>query len=333
MESAGVSLTGRLALAALLAFALPAIPAETPLLELVATIPMPDVKGRIDHFAADPKGHRLFVAALGNNTVEVVDVEHNRAATLRGFEEPQGIGYVADTDRVFVANGEGARVSVLDASSLRVLDTIKDLDDADNVRVDRDARTMLVGYGKGALAIMDWTTGRITGRIALPAHPESFQLESRGSRVFINVPWSHKVVVADRSKKEIVAEWSLPLVAGNYAMALDEDGRRLFVAARMPAALLVYDIDSGKLVARMSIGGDVDDMFFDAERKRVYVICGEGRIDVVRQQDPDRYALEGSIATAPRARTGLFVAEERKLYAAAPASGSQGARILVYRVP
>jgi hypothetical protein len=97
--------------------------------------------------------------------------------------------------------------------------------------------------------------------------------------------------------------------------------------------LLVYDIDSGKIVARLSIGKDTDDVFFDSERKRLYVICGEGRIDVIRQETADRYALEGSMETAPRARTGLFVPEERTLYVAAPASGASPARILVYRVP
>jgi hypothetical protein len=116
-------------------------------------------------------------------------------------------------------------------------------------------------------------------------------------------------------------------------MALDEKGRRLFVGARSPATLLVYDIDSGKVVARLSIGKDTDDLFFDAERKRLYVICGEGKVDVIRQETPDRYVVEGSIDTAPGARTGLFVPEERTLYVAAPASRASPARVLVYRVP
>jgi len=318
--------------AALLACCAALAHAQAPLLELVATIPMPDVKGRIDHFAADPKSRRLFVAALGNDSVEVVDVEKNRHDTLRGFDEPQGIGHAAQAGRVFVANGQGARVDVLDAASLKVLDTIKGLDDADNVRLDPAAHSVLVGYGKGALAILDETTGAITGRIALPGHPESFQLESRGSRVFVNVPWAHKIVVADRVKKVAVAEWGLPLAAGNYAMALDESGRRLFVAARLPATLLVYDIDSGDNVAKLPVGGDVDDMFFDAERRRIYLVCGEGRIDVVRQEAPDRYTLEGSVKTAPRARTGIFVPELQALYVAAPADSGAPARILAYRV-
>jgi len=114
-------------------------------------------------------------------------------------------------------------------------------------------------------------------------------------------------------------------------MALDEKGRRLFVGTRSPAMMLVYDIDSGNVIAKLPIGGDTDDIFFDMERKRVYVVCGEGRIDIFRAESPDRYASEGSIPTAPRARTGLFVPEEGKLYVAAPAIGASAARVLVYQ--
>ena len=150
--------------------------------------------------------------------------------------------------------------------------------------------------------------------------------------MFVNVPSAHAIVVVDRVNREVLAQWETPGVSGNFPMALDERGRRLFVGARSPAAMLVYDIDTGKVVARLSIGGDTDDLFFDEERKRVYAICGEGKVDVFRQETPDRYVREGSIGTVARARTGLFVAEEGKLYVAAPASGGSPARVLVYRV-
>jgi hypothetical protein len=114
-------------------------------------------------------------------------------------------------------------------------------------------------------------------------------------------------------------------------MALDESGRRLFIGARNPAVLLVYDIDSGKVVARQAIGGDTDDLFFDPARKRIYLVCGEGRIDIVQQQDADHYALHGTLHTAPRARTGLWVSETGRLYVAAPAVGGSTAAIRAYR--
>jgi hypothetical protein len=175
-------------------------------------------------------------------------------------------------------------------------------------------------------------TGDAIGEVRLSGHPESFQLEQKGARVFVNVPTAGHIAVVDRAKREVITTWALQGARANFPMTLDETGRRLFTGARSPALVLVYDIDSGRNVARMQIGGDTDDLFFDAKRKRVYVVCGEGRVDVLRQETPDRYAPEASLKTAPRARTGLFVPEEDKLYVAAPAVDSTPARILVYRV-
>jgi hypothetical protein len=301
-------------------------------LELVATIPMPAVKGRIDHFAVDLKGQRLFVAALGNDTVEIVDVKRNRhAQSVAGFSEPQGVLYLPDTDRLYVANGGGDRVDILDGSSLAPLQRIEALADADNVRYDAAHRTVIVGHGKGALRILEAGAGGRAGDIRLAGHPESFQLEPNGPRIFVNVPEARQVAVVDREKRRTIATWKVP-AERNFPMALDAAGRRLFVGARSPAVMLVYDIDSGKVVARLPIGGDTDDIFFDAVRKRVYVICGEGRIDIFRQESADRYAHQGSVKTAPGARTGLLVPEERKLYVAARAAGASPARVLVYGV-
>jgi DNA-binding beta-propeller fold protein YncE len=301
-------------------------------LEPVSTIALPGVKGRIDHLAADPSHHRLFVAALGNDSVEVVDTAGDAHASVHGLDAPQGVLYLADTNRLVIANGGGHRVDILNASSLAVESTIGGLDDADNVRYDKAAHVVIVGYGKGALRILDAASGRSVGDIALPGHPESFALEVDGPRAFVNVPSAHAVVVVDRTTRKAVARWETPWATRNYPMALDEAGRTLFVGARSPPQLLVYDTAMGNLVAKVPIGADTDDVFFDARRKRVYVICGEGRVDVIGVRDRGRYVREATIDTAPRARTGLFVPDEDTLYVAAPAAGDSPARILVYRV-
>ena len=304
---------------------------EAPL-ALVATIPMPDVKGRIDHLDVDPKGHRLFIAALGNNTVEVLDIGANRhAKSIPGFRKPQGLAYVPESNRLYVANGSAGRVDVLDGGSFAPLQRIAKLDDADNVRYDSAQRTVVIGYGQGALRIIHTDSAESAGDIPLSGHPESFQLEKIGSRAFVNVPSARHVAVVDRAKREVIATWEVPEARENFPMALDENGRRLFVGTRSPGMMLVYDTDFGKVIAKLQIGGDTDDIFFDPDRKRVYVICGDGRIDIFRAESRDRYTSEGSIETAPRARTGLFVPEDGKLYVAAPTTGALPARVLVYQ--
>ncbi len=302
-------------------------------LELVATIALPGVKGRIDHFSADLAGHRLFVAALGNGSVEVLNTAANRhEKSLPGFGEPQGVLYLASSRRLFVANGSADRVDVLDGGSFARLARVGDLPDADNLRYDAASHRAIVGYGSGALRLMDEANPASAAEIRLPGHPESFQLEAQGTRIFVNVPDAKQVAVADRASGKLLATWEVPGASANFPMALDEAGKRLFVAARRPAVLLVYDTDSGKVVATLPLGGDSDDLFFDPAKKRLYAVCGEGRVDVFSQETGGKYMKETSITTAPRARTGLFVPEEGKLYVAAPADGGVSARVLVYRI-
>lgn len=296
-------------------------------LERVGTIPMPGVKGRIDHFAVDVAGRRLFVAALGNDTVEVFDVAANRhVRSLRGFGEPQGVVYVPASRRLFVANGSANRVDMLDGQTLELLKRVEKLPDADNMRLAPDGK-VVVGYGEGALRFLDPSTGDSSGEVRLAGHPEAFELERDGARAYVNVPDAGQVAVVDRGEAKVVATWKLSDARANFPMALDEDGSRLFVGARRPPVMLVFDTRSGKAIARREICGDADDLFFDAERRRLYVVCGEGKVEVFSSS----LSREATVDTARGARTGLFVPEYARLYVAAPASGATPARILVFR--
>ena len=311
----------------------PLMAAGPALLQATGELALPGVRGRIDHLAFDAARHRLVVAALGNDTVELVDVATGKRSSLPGAAEPQGVLHVPGIDRIVVANGSGDRVDVVDGASLATVRRIDGLPDADNVRWDAQGGQAVVGFGKGALRWLDPATGATSREVALPGHPESFQLEQRGPRVFVNVPAAGAVIVVDRAAGRVVGRWETTGAAANYPMALDEAARRLFVAARSPPSLLVFDTDSGRRVATVPIGSDADDVFVDAERHRLYVICGEGRVDVVAQASPDRYVVEGQVETAARARTGLWVADARALYVAAPAAGGHAARILVFKAP
>ena len=298
-------------------------------LELVRTIRLPDVRGRIDHLAVDPGGARLFVAALGNDSVEVVDLHRGtRVARITGLHQPQGIGYVQSANRLFVANAGGG-VDVFDASALRRASRVPGLDDADNVRDDAARGTVYVGYGH-ALATLDATDGRLLGTVELAGHPESFQLESTGPRIFVNVPDAAQIAVVERSSRKVLDTWSIGAGRANFPMALDEVDRRLFVATRRPAALLVFDTRAGALTAQLPLHGDADDLFYDAKRKRLYAICGEGFVDVFQQEDPDHYARAAEVRTVRGARTGLFVAARDSLFVAVPAHAGAPAEIRVF---
>jgi YVTN family beta-propeller protein len=323
----------RIALAVVAAFIMTQAGQTRPdALRAVGSIRMPGVSGRIDHLAADVSGKRLFVAALGNNTVEVIDISALRVIkSITGLHEPQGIRFLADRNRVVVANGGDGATVFYDGTTLGVVHTTKTSGDADNVRYDSKAARVYVGYGDGSLVVMDGD-GNTAGDIKLAAHPESFQLESAGPRIFVNVPSAGHVAVVDRVKQAITARWPVTAAGANYPMALDEANRRLFIGCRRPAKLLVYDTGSGANVAAVDIVGDTDDLFYDAAKKSLYVIGGEGFITVLAQQDADHYTQVQKLQTAPGARTGLFVPELDKLFLAVPHRGTQPAEIRVYDV-
>jgi DNA-binding beta-propeller fold protein YncE len=303
------------------------------LLTQVQTIRLEGVEGRIDHFGSDAKGKRLFVSALGNNTVEVVDLAAGRVTQhIRNLRAPQGIGFAPESNRLAVANDRDGSCRLYDGTSLQQTAIIELKDDADNVRYDNASRRFWVGYGDGGLAAIDPESGRQIADVKLDAHPESFQLEKKGKRIFVNVPNAGHVAVVDSETGTVIEKIPLNEAHANFPMALDEGDHRLFIGCRSPAKLLVLDTETDKTVASLDIVGDTDDLFYDAANKRIYVSGGEGRVTVISQTNADRYNVAGQVTTAPGARTSFFVRETGTLYVAVPHLGEQKAELRVFTV-
>jgi len=299
---------------------------------LVQTIPLPNVEGRIDHMAVDLKGERLFVAALENNTTEVLDLRAGkRIRSITGLHEPQGVGFIPEFNKIFIANGQGGACDVFDASSFKLIKSVKFSDDADNIRYDAAAHRVYVGYGSGGLGIIDAATGDKAGEIKLEGHPESFQLEKSGPRIFVNIPTSRSIVVLDREKRATITSWPTAGATANFPMALDETHHRLFVGFRKPAKLIVFDTETGKVVAELPSPDDADDIFYDNPRRRIYVSGGDGSIGIFQQNDADHYETMTKIPTSSGARTSLFVPELSRFYLAVPHRGAQTAEVRVYQ--
>jgi len=301
-------------------------------LVLKSVIPLPNVEGRIDHLAYDAARGRLYAAALGSNSVEVTDpVNGIHVTSLPGFHEPQGIVVIPDStgfNSIAVANGNSGALQLLDAQTYQVRRTVSVGGDADNVRYDPASKQLYVGYQDG-LAAVDPASGQVVQRVPFSGHAESFQLERNGSRIFVNVPDSAQIIVADRKTASVVARWPAT-PRGNYPMALDEPTHRLFVGHRQPAMMVVYDTASGKAVKTSPVVGDVDDLFYDSGRKRLYVIGGDGYVDVLQRDAGDGFKRTARIGTSNGARTGLFVPEQNRLYVAVPHRGTQFAEIRMY---
>ncbi len=302
-------------------------------LQLLQAIALPGVEGRIDHLDIDAAGNRLFVCALGNNSVEILDLrEGNRIHSIPAGGAPQGVAYLPGLERLLIANDKDGLCQIYDAKSWQSIGTIRLQDDADNVRYDSAHKEIFVGFGNGGIAVINAESGKQTGSIKLAAHPEAFALEKEGRRIFANVPNARQVAVIDREKRQVTATWHPGNASANFPMALDEASHRLFVACRSPAQLIVLNTDSGATVASVGISSAADDVFYDAKRHRLYLICGSGKIDIIEQADANTYKTAVRVNTATGARTGLFVPEQDSLYVAVPHHGSQAAEIRRYEV-
>ena len=302
-------------------------------LKLVANIPMPEVRGRIDHLSVDVKGRRLFVSALGNDTVEVLDLASGKDIhSITGMQEPQGVFYAPESNRIFIANGGDGSVHILDGSSYQPLSIVQYSSDADDIRYDAVHKQVYVGYGSGGLGVLDAMTGKELGTVRLRGHPEAFEVTDGGARIYVNVPTENVIAVADWNRRSVILRWPMANYRDNFPMAFDKLEHRLFVVCRRPAELLVLDAKSGKVITHIAVAGDADDVYYDAARRRIYVSGGQGFISVVKEVDYDRYLLVTSVPTASGARTSLFVPALDRLYLAIPRRGSAIAEIGVYEV-
>jgi hypothetical protein len=306
---------------------------------LIQEIPLPGVVGRMDHFGMDAKRHRLIFSGLGNNTVEIVDVFAGKLIhTITGFNEPQGVLYVPENDRIVVANAGDGNVRIYDGTSFELLKTIAfDSVDTDNIRYVPAEKKIYVGYGEdegGAIGMIDAVTyTRLSGDYKTGGgHPESFQVELSGSKIFVNDPDAGDVTLAIDRKSHAVSKWKLDGNRFNFPMALDEANHRVFVGTRRPSKLVVIDTQTGRVVAAPTCAGDTDDLFYDVRRKRVYIIGGAGVISTFQQKDPDHYELIANVPGSIGARTGYYysITDWDRIYVAVPAHAGQGAELWVY---
>jgi hypothetical protein len=307
-------------------------------LVLTGAIPLPNVKGRIDHFAFDPTHNRLFVSALGNNTEEIIGIGAQTVVhTISGVPTPQGVAYSPETNKLFVGSDEG-KLYVYDGTTFDLITSIDFGDDVDNLRYDAAEKRLYVGYGDektGAIGMVDAATNKRMDDVAkLAAHPESFQLSASGTTMYVNLPDLKQIAVVNRSTHS-VTRWPISFES-NFPMALDETDHRLLVATRAPTQLAVYDTISGRLVATLPTVQDSDDLYYDSVRKRVYISGGEGYISVFHQDDADHYRLLAKVQTATGARTAGYFGKGRKgfdrFYLAVPARANHGAEVWIYTV-
>jgi DNA-binding beta-propeller fold protein YncE len=306
---------------------------------LAKSISMPGVQGKFDHSAVDVKGKRLFVAATGNKSVEVLDLDSGKwIHRITGIEKAQGVYYAPDVNVLIVTDGVGACANFYRGDTLELLQTVKLSADADYVTYDLVGKRFFVAHGGddaghnyGEIAVIDAATQKITNTIRTAGHPEAMRLKEGKPRLFVNVPDADHVALVDLSEAKVTTTWPVPDAKKNVPMAMNDADARLYIATRNGPKFLAYDTNSGKVVASIATVGGADDMAYDAERHQIYVSGGEGYVSFIKEEDSDHYREIGRLATGPGAKTSLFVPQFNSIYVAVPAQGNQPAVLKIFQ--
>src|SRR5260370_4700424 len=303
-------------------------------LQLEEQIPVPGVAWRVDYVTVDDKRRRIVAAGLGNNSLEVIDVFAGRVIhSIKGLAQPEGPLYVPGVDKLYVANAEDGKVRVYDGTTYTLRKTIDFGKDPDNMRYDEASKTVFVGFGEddGGIAMIDPKTDERVGQVyKTEGHPESFQVEASGGHIFVNVPDAGNVVESIDRKTGTATKWPLKGLRSNYAMALNEEDHRLFTITRKTPMMVVLNTETGNEAARLRAAGECYDVFFDASRKRIYVIGAEGFISVFQQNDPDHYELITNVPSGIGILTGDYFTSRDRFYVGVPAKGSEPAQVWTY---
>jgi hypothetical protein len=314
-----------------LAVADPALAADPLPLTLENKIPLTDVHGRIDHMAFDREHELLFVAELSNDSVDVLDVKQRRMLhRLTGLKEPQGVAYHPGTATLYVANAADGSVRLYQAPEFKPVGSINLGRDADNIRLDARRNRIVVGYGDGGLALIDPTSRKKVGDIPLKAHPEGYQFDASGQRIFVNLPDAHMIGVVDVDAGAQSNKIDTAGARSNFPMAVDADMNRLLSVFRSPRKLMAFGTEDGKLAAAVDTCGDADDVFVDGPRKRIYISCGEGLIDVFAIVS-NGYERIARLPTVPGARTSLYEPTTDRLYLGVRAGAGEASAIWVFK--
>jgi DNA-binding beta-propeller fold protein YncE len=300
-------------------------------LQLNKVIPLPNVSGRMDHMDVNLKAKIIYVAALGNNTLEVVSLGDGKVAhSIHGLNEPQGVGYIPQTNEIFVANGGNGDCYFYNASTFEKTATIHLSSDADDVRYDSAGHTIYVGYGEGGIAVIDALTHLQKGNAKLPAHPEGFQIDKRNNKILVNIPGKNMIGIIDLSQLKLINTWKRNSPSANFPIAIDTQNNEAFIGYRHPPKLEIFDMATGKETGSNNTASDVDDLYYDSRQKRIYISGGGGYINIFQRNATGSFKQITNMDSRSGARTSLLIPELNLFVLAARASGGKGAALLVY---
>jgi DNA-binding beta-propeller fold protein YncE len=313
------------------------------LLRLVETIPLP-TEGYMDHLSYDLKNQHLFLSAENNKEIVVVDMKAGKVIhETKVGGNPRKPFFDPATNALWVDLGDNTVVA-LNGATFEVVKTIELTGgknapgrDPDNAAFDAakglyyvGVRTRDEGSREGSIEIVDTKAAKLIGHIKMEGQePAGIVLDSAANRLYAGmgdvVNGESVVKVVDIEKRAIVAEWSTAGGPQPHVAGLDAAHHRLFMGSRLggghnvdPGKLVIINTDTGKVVETLDATGGGDEIFYDAPSKRIYFSGSTGTLAVFHEDDPDHFQLLGKVPTGAIAKSGIWIPELKRYYAAVP---------------
>jgi hypothetical protein len=323
-------------------------------LRLVQTILLPGVAGRLDHMAVDLEKKRLFVAAVANGTLEVLDLGTGKVInSLTGIKDAQDALFLGGHfNKLYVSSLDGT-LRIFQGETFRLVQALKLEPDPNRLLYDPATDLIYFGYGgqnagfdtyervgiiqakRGAQS--DQLIADMIAPTYRPGHLAELAMDDDG-KLLVCDSRADLIFQFDTRKRELLRSW--PAHGDGAAdMSLDRARHRLFVGTRVPPEMTVYDSLTGKEIATLAGPETMDGVYYDPELKRIYTSGGRwygtpeaspGWVYVYQQKGSDQYVLISKIMTRPGSGTSLFVPELNRFYVASQAIGDQVAAILVF---
>lgn len=268
--------------------------------------------GSWDYITIDSAARRLYVSH--ETLVNVLDADSGRQiGVIADTPGIHGIALVPKANRGFTSNGAENKVSIFDTETLRTLSKVDVGKGPDGIYYDAASnRVFTNNHGSHDITAIDATTGKVVGTVQAGGDGE--QAVSGGDGlIYVNLEDKSEVLVFD--PKSLAVRKRFPLKGGETptALALDTKHNRLFIGCRSKA-MLVMDAATGRIVATLPIGAQVDAAAFDPDTQTVFLSNGDGTLNAIHQTSADAYEDTGVVLTQFSAKTLAFDSLTKRLF-------------------
>ena len=267
--------------------------------------------GGWDYIAVGPDNNRLYVShgtqvnVLDENSGDSVGVIPNTTGV-------HGIAFVTSLAKGYTSNGRLNNITVFDLKSNAVLSQIAAGTNPDAIMYDPYSRLIITCNGRSNdLSLIDPVTEKLVATIPVGGKPETAVSDEKG-KIYINIEDKNEIISVDINLRQIINRWSLAPAEGPTGLAIDLKNNRLFAGCEK--TLVVLDANSGKVIAKVTIGNGCDGVVFDPALGFAFASCGEGVLSIVRETKNGVFELLENVPTKASARTSALNPRTHTIY-------------------